>query len=373
MLTAGRPGPFVFGQFVIQEQIDSGRLAPWFRAIVKDRKCLVVFVAQLSADRGQFEAIAERAYWAISVKSPHVSGVLRFDDSQPPFIAVENLEGQSLRELLAVRPCSLEEACRIGFQAALGLVALHAQHVSHRGVRPENLWVETSGTTKLLQFPCRTDPLDTAPLGLLAVDYLAPELSDEGQAPDELADVYALGCTLYELISGSVPFPGGGVREKIVRHQSEIPRRLDELCPGTPEDVADLVAEMLDKEPKLRCQTASHVAHLLAPFSSGVKPHASRPPQQAARSLTPGYGAWKRAGLAAATPAASCAAGCKKRARRQCSAGRIIGQDSDSSRFKFCRASDRSAHGGGAARGAQQRGGSRHGGSRWWRSFIGRP
>ncbi len=292
-LAAGRHGPFVFGEFTIVERIEAGRLAPWFRATANDRRWLIIFAAQLTADAEQYEAVAERAQWAMTVKSPHVSRVHRFIDDQPPLVVVEDLQGKSLREHIATPPLSLQAACRIAFEAALGLVALHEQKLVHGGIRPDNLWIDTAGATKILQFPCQADPLGIGPIDVPAVDYLAPEQTRGGRPPDHRADIYGLGCTLYELVAGRLPFPGGTVQQKIARHQSEVAQRLDKLDPSVPEDLADLVAEMLDKEPELRCQSASHVAHLLAPLVSGAKPHAARPPQQATRNLTPGYGAWK--------------------------------------------------------------------------------
>ncbi len=293
LLAAGRPGPFVFGDYTITDRIDSGRLAPWFRATAGDRRWLIVFAAQLTSDPDLYEMAAERALLAMSVKSPHVSAVREFIDSQPPMIVVEDLAGQSLREQLAAGPLSLQTACRVVFEAALGLVALHERQIVHGGIRPDNLWVQATGATKVLQFPCQSDPLGLAPFDATAVDYLAPERASGEPALDTRSDLYSLGCTLYELVAGRVPFPGGTVQQRITRHRTEVAQRLDAINPATPEEVADLVAEMLDKEPELRCQTASHVAHLLAPFVAGAKPNAARPPQQAPRSLTPGYGAWQ--------------------------------------------------------------------------------
>ncbi len=67
-----------------------------------------------------------------------------------------------------------------------------------------------------------------------------------------LTDIYALGCMLYELLTGKVPFPGGDNQQKVTRHHREIPQRLDELNPQLPAELADLVDEMLAKDPVLR-------------------------------------------------------------------------------------------------------------------------
>ena len=195
--------------------------------------------------------------------------------------------------MLAKQKPTLETAYRIGFQAALGLVAMHAKKRVHGGIWPENLWVEPAGTLKILQFPFVPDAAGSRALELPAADYLAPELFDAQQPANERTDIYSLGCTLYELVAGRVPFPGGTARQKAERHQREIAQRLDQVLPGVPEELADLVAEMLDKEPMLRCRNGKPCAHLLAPFASGSPPRSATPPDQVPRTLTPGYGAWK--------------------------------------------------------------------------------
>jgi hypothetical protein len=170
---------------------------------------------------------------------------------------------------------------------------MHSQKLVHGALWPENLWLDPAGTLKILQFPLVMHAAGVRNSDPAAADYLAPELIDPELAPNELTDIYGLGCTLYELIAGRVPFPGGTAQQKMRRHQAEIPQRIDQLATGVAEEVADLVAEMLEKDPLLRCQSASHIAHLLAPFASGLDPPAARPPENEARKLTPGYGAWK--------------------------------------------------------------------------------
>ena len=296
LLAAGRPGPFVFGDFVISDRIETGRLSRVFRATSKSgQHALLVFAAQLPEDADGIETIAERTHAAIAIHSPHVSRVHQFVDGPPhSFIVVQDLQGQSLREYLAQQKLSLETACRVGFHAALGLVAMHAQKSVHGKLCPENIWIEPSGTAKLLQFPLAPSATPQERLELPLADYLAPELRSPQQAASDLADIYGLGCTLYELIAGRVPFPGGTGQQKLERHRSEIPQRLDRLVLGVPEELADLVAEMIDKEPLLRCSTASQVAHLLAPFADdwGSQQRRAGPPRPDG-GLTPGYGAWK--------------------------------------------------------------------------------
>lgn len=295
LLSAGRPGPFVLGPFVITDRIDNGRLARVYRATYNSsQKALLVFLAQLTDDANQHQQLVELAQAAVAVKNPHVSRTHRVVRHRSrTFIVVEDLEGESLQEMLARQKLAQPAACRLGFQLVLGLVAMHAENLVHGSVCPQNIWIDAAGTAKLLQFPLvsvegrlkRREP----PL----VDYLAPELADRGERATVLSDVYGLGCTLYELVAGRPVFPGGTLPQKIARHRAEFPQRLDQLNPKIPEELADLVAEMLAKDPLLRCQTASHVVHLLAPFATATERRGSHPPKLDSSALTPGYGAWK--------------------------------------------------------------------------------
>jgi serine/threonine protein kinase len=299
VLLSGRPGPFVFGDFVIVERIEAGRLSRLFRAIYKGTQpALLMFAAGGDDSTEETRATIARFEIARAAKSPHLSRVYQFHAAAtPPFFVLEDLQGASLPDFLAGRQPALAEACRIGFHATLGLVALQEMRGVHGGLCPANLWVEPTGSVKLLQFPLVGPLVSEARRDPRLVDYLAPELADPRNAPDALSDIYALGCTLYELIAGRPLFPGGTPEQKIKRHAVEIPQRIDQLVPGVSEDLADLLAEMLAKEPMLRAQTASHVAHLLAPFASGAsEARKARPPSEAPRTLTPGYGAWHEPG-----------------------------------------------------------------------------
>src|SRR5262249_2706623 len=88
-------------------------------------------------------------------------------------------------------------------------------------------------------------------------DYLAPEQAVDARAADARADLYSLGCTLYELLSGQVPFPGGTKIQKLMRHLREKAQRVDEVRPDVPPQVAAVVRRLMRKRPDKRYQTAT--------------------------------------------------------------------------------------------------------------------
>lgn len=294
-LAAGRPGPFLFGDYTIAKRLETGRFAGFYRASTSGGgRALLAFGAYLADESQDAEDLVQRAVAASRIASPHVSRVLQVIETDPLIIAVEELSGHTLGEHLASgKKPSLTTACQIGFQAALGLVALHAAEQVHGGVWPDNLWIDESGTIKVLQFPLVGGANGVAQRQLPGADYLAPELSDGKQPPSPLTDIYALGCTLYQLIAGRVVFEGGTAEEKIGRHLAEVPDRLDRIVSGVPEELADLVAEMLDKEPMLRCQSAHQAAHLLSRFVSSSKGRGVSPPRINDSGPAVGFGAWQ--------------------------------------------------------------------------------
>ncbi|MCA9189837.1 MAG: hypothetical protein KDA99_29640, partial [Planctomycetales bacterium] len=97
-------------------------------------------------------------------------------------------------------------------------------------------------------------------------DYAAPEMDRPGQCPNDLTDIYGLGCVLYRLLAGDVPFAGGGVTEKRRRHAGEPIQPLDRLV-GIPPSLARLVATMMAKNPGVRVNSARHIAEQLTPLA----------------------------------------------------------------------------------------------------------
>jgi serine/threonine protein kinase len=186
------------------------------------------------------------------------------------FLVTEFVEGQSLHELLRQRgPVPVAEARELVRQAALGLAHAHDRGLSHRDVKPANLLRTTPGRVKVVDFGLARLPRDAAetPAGSSPVvgtpDYMAPEQARDPESADARADVYGLGCTLYELLTGRPPFADGTVLQRLLAHQERTSRPVRELRPDVPATVAALLTRMLAKEPARR-PTMEEVARTLA-------------------------------------------------------------------------------------------------------------
>ncbi|HEX5102501.1 MAG TPA: protein kinase, partial [Pirellulaceae bacterium] len=293
ILLAGRPGPFYYGDYKVYDRVEKGRLAGQFRAVhaPTGHPVLLQFLTgPVISDADLWAAAANETLAACSVVSPHVQRFFEPVDLQSfKFLVSEDLRGDAVDQRLAVGRFPAPEAARIVRLAAIGLAQMHQCGRVHGDVRPLNVLLESipnhPGNVKLLFDPTQPpEPFDFTqqqPDGRLAkmADYLAPELMSPGRVPDPLSDIYALGCTLYAMLSGNPPFAGGNIQQKMTRHASEAIRPLEGF--GVPQPLAQLVTYMMAKNPQVRYQSAAIVAEQIAAF---VDPNVlyAQPPQPAA-------------------------------------------------------------------------------------------
>ncbi len=194
------------------------------------------------------------------------------------FLVMEYVEGTDLaRRLEQGGPLPAALACEYARQAALGLQHAHEHGMVHRDVKPHNLMLTPEGQVKILDFGLARFAQDQANRGegqltgsgvvLGSADYVAPEQTRDAHQTDARSDVYSLGCTLYHLLSGRVPFAQGTAVDKMLRHTLDAPPPLAELRPDLPAGLAAVVERMMAKEPSQRYQTPAKVAEALAPFT----------------------------------------------------------------------------------------------------------
>lgn len=279
VLLAGRPGPFVYGDYRIYDRVEGGRLSGHFRAVHSGtgHPVILQFIAgAVASDPQLWMAAASEAQLACSIVHPYVQRFFELVDlGSFKFLVSEDVRGESLEERLAVGRFAPHEACRLSRMAALALAVMHGSGRAHGDVRPTNVWLEPAsphhpGIIKLLRDPLTApQPPNFAyedPQGRLLSqsDYFAPELQFPGKLPDVLTDLYALGCTLYHMLAGHPPFPGGSTMQKMARHANEAIRPLEAY--GVPQPVAQLVTFLMAKNPALRYQDANTVADQLAVF-----------------------------------------------------------------------------------------------------------
>src|SRR5208337_3727811 len=188
------------------------------------------------------------------------------------FLVMEYIEGKTIGNLIFEQgPMPAPTAARLVRQVALGLEHIHRKGLIHRDVNPYNILVTRDGTAKLADLGLAIDlaeedrvTRDGATVGTF--DYVAPEQARHSHAADIRSDIYSLGCTLYHMISGHVPFPSPSLPEKLFAHQALEPMPLNQLNPHIPAGFVEVVQRMMRKLPEERYATPLQVAQALEPF-----------------------------------------------------------------------------------------------------------
>jgi eukaryotic-like serine/threonine-protein kinase len=171
-------------------------------------------------------------------------------------------------------PMPSATAARLLRQVALGLDHAHRKGLIHRDVNPYNILVTYDGTAKLADMGlaiamAEEDRVthDGATVGTF--DYIAPEQARHSRSADIRSDIYSLGCTIYHMCTGHVPFPGPSLPEKLFGHQAVEPTPLCRVVSGLPEGLSEVVQRMMRKAPEERYATPMQVARALEPYADG--------------------------------------------------------------------------------------------------------
>ncbi|NLF72616.1 MAG: serine/threonine protein kinase [Candidatus Anammoximicrobium sp.] len=183
------------------------------------------------------------------------------------YFVMDLADGPSLdAELRSGRRFTWREVVDIGVQVCGALKHAHDHGVIHRDLKPANLLLLPDGTVKLTDFGIAKffggSSLTMAGSMIGTPDYMSPE-QIEGKPATARSDLYSLGCVLYALLSGKPPFAGGSVTAVIDRVRTETPRPLQLAAPQTPQELDDIVAHLLKKNPEERVATPQLLANLL--------------------------------------------------------------------------------------------------------------
>jgi len=217
------------------------------------------------------------------------------DESRGTWIAMEYLEGESLRERLARGPLPLGEALRIAIDMARGLAAAHSAGVVHRDLKPANVMITRSGLVKVLDFglarrrpalQAGTEsvthvPLITAEHAITGTPaYMSPEQA-LGRPADERSDFFSFGVTFYEMVTGRRPFTGDNDLALLLAILNSTPQPLRDSRPEVDARLEAIVARCLAKDPAARYASA---AELIADLEACAKPDRLSEPGKRLRS-----------------------------------------------------------------------------------------
>jgi serine/threonine-protein kinase len=244
----------------------------------------------LSRDATMVKRFFTEAQAATSIRSPGIVQIFDFGTSPDgaAYFVMELLEGVPLSRRLAERRLDYGECCRIGRQVANALHAAHQCGITHRDLKPDNLFLvpdpDVAGGERVKVLDFGIAKLATEAQGPAAVtqaglvlgtpSYMAPEQCRGAGAIDARADIYSLGCILYEMACGHPPFVAAGAGEVLGAHQFLPPPMPQTRAPDIPQSLAVLLLHMLAKSPDLRPSTMAAVAQALDDVHRAIGPGA---------------------------------------------------------------------------------------------------
>jgi serine/threonine protein kinase/Tol biopolymer transport system component len=254
------------GVYEITGRLGAGAMGEVYRA--RDERlnrdvALKILPREFAAGALRMERFRLEAEAAGRLNHPNILAIYDFGvHDGVPFLVSELLDGSTLGELLREEGrIPARKAAGYIQQAANGLAAAHARGIVHRGIKPDNLFLTRDGVVKVLGFelPSSQPGESSRPDIAGAAAYMAPELIRH-QPVDGRADIFSLGCVLYELLSGRLPFTGAvpvGVMRAILHDE---PPGIAGLAPG----LAEILNRCLDKNPDERFQSARDLAFALS-------------------------------------------------------------------------------------------------------------
>ena len=276
----------VMGSYLILDEIGAGGMGRVYKAQHRRMKRVVALKvlspsATLTEDSiRRFQREVEAA-----AKLNHPNIVTAYDADEQDgmhYLVMEYVDGTSLAAAASSgNKIPVATAVNYILQTAHGLSYAHQQGIVHRDVKPGNLLLDSNGTIKILdmglarieQSPGALDEADAQKLTqagqiMGTIDFMSPEQAEDTRQADARADIYSLGCTLYFLLTGEVPYPGDTLMRKLLAHRSHpIPTLLDKR-PNVPKYLDGIFRRMVAKLPAQRYQTMAEVIMRLETFQN---------------------------------------------------------------------------------------------------------
>lgn len=292
----GKTSGLMFGQYRILEELGRGGMGRVYRAVHErmERQVAIKVLSPQLMRSPKAQMLFDREVRAISRLS-HPNIVTAYDANEANgrhFLVLELVEGPNLSRFLRKNGrLNVDQALEYIKQAGLGLAHAHKRGLVHRDIKPANLLISLEekagkmvpGPIKISDFGlARLRDQETGESGESSIaavtqsvtgtpDYISPEQAYDVHQADIRSDIYSLGCTLYQCLTGKTPFEGNNIIEKLVRHASEAPPNPQSICPEIPDRVVQLVSRMMAKLPEQRFQNPDELCAEIEQIQDSLK------------------------------------------------------------------------------------------------------
>ncbi len=260
-----RPGMFLQDRYEVLELIGSGGMSDVYKARCHKLDRLVaikVLKEELSGDASFVAKFKMEAQAAACLSHPNIVSVYDVVDEDPlHYIVMELIEGITLKSyILKKGKLDVKETVGIAIQVAQGIAAAHEQNIIHRDIKPQNIIISRDGKVKVADFGIArvvsAQTQGTAAVG--SVHYISPEQA-RGGCSDARSDIYSLGITMYEMVTGRLPFEGDNTVAVALAHVEEPITRPSIYEPEIPVSLENIILKCTEKKPERRYAQVTEV------------------------------------------------------------------------------------------------------------------
>ncbi|MCA1639431.1 MAG: serine/threonine protein kinase [Acidobacteria bacterium] len=276
------------GRYEIRSSLGMGGMGEVYLALDTELNrtiALKILPVEIASNEERMRRFVQEAQAAAALNHPHIAHIYEIGKADGVnFIAMEFVEGETLREKIHNEKAELKQLLKWLAQVADGLVKAHAAGIVHRDLKPDNIMISRDGYAKILDFglaklvepqklhganadelneaatAMMPQPLSTPGMIMGTVGYMSPEQASGKKEIDQRSDIFSFGCILYEAATRRQPFAGEGVVDSLHKIINAQPPPIRDFNPNAPADLQRIVRRCLQKDPEKRYQTIKDVA-----------------------------------------------------------------------------------------------------------------
>ena len=272
-------GSMLSGKYSIIEPIGKGGMGVVYKAedIRLKRTVALKFLSEELLDYPDTrERFMREARATAALSHPHICTIHEINEEDVrPFIVMEFVDGESLRQEIAGEPMDRSRALDIAIQAAEGLNEAHKKGIVHRDIKPGNIMLTADGQVRILDFGLAKvlggSLITKEPMTMGTAAYMSPE-QVRGEILDHRTDIWSLGIVLYEMLTGRLPFKGEYEQSLMYAIVNKEPESISKIQAGIPKELENVIHTALAKNPTERYQSMGEFLNDLKAVAEGLRP-----------------------------------------------------------------------------------------------------